>query len=545
MWFLLLALETIVICLVVWWLLRTYAAKGTSRTILWMTGFGWACCFFIVVLVPSDIATYIHNHTENPEGNFVIKDEAILINLWRIVYWVTFFGCWIILPVTQAYHEAGEFTRGGRLKAAVIENIVFYSVAALLGIGFVAYIATVHNLTGDALTQFLMALANAWGLTLLVICLGYGLVEIPKKLLRQTSEVNNLRYLQFRAVAVYENLKEAQLDLKEAARQLHRYNEALQDHELIPFMEIILAKMPEEFITAAAESEAHRNRNRDEEPDLCYKGLVKLHNLVRKCTVGFRRCTAEWDELCLDAWETEDVIEAQQLRQWTPIVHVGTSHRTGFLGNLIERAKWAWKVKLRVPCTYAMFMAATVLSIGILWLELTIPIPSTTARLSWLYYAVHSTSGISVMILAGIPFVYMSLCTYYSLFCLKVFNFYALHPNKQTEGPSLLFNAALLCRLVAPLSFNFLQCIDENLESSYQAYMGTMDTVPLLGESFNLYVPVFISIFVVGTCCNCYTHVAKCCPGVNQLSFKPDGEGNDNIEDGQNMLRRERSSRER
>ena len=65
-----------------------------------------ACCFFIVVLVPSDISTYIHNHTENDQGVdhiFVIKDETVIIQLWRLVYWVSLLS----LPA-----PAGLFSRG-------------------------------------------------------------------------------------------------------------------------------------------------------------------------------------------------------------------------------------------------------------------------------------------------------------------------------------------------------------------------------------------------------------------------------------------------
>ena len=73
---------------------------------------------------------------------------------------------------------------------------------------------------------------------------------------------------------------------------------------------------------------------------------------------------------------------------------------------------------------------------------------------------------------------------------------------------------------VAPLSFNYLTCIDENLDSSFVEYKGTMDTVPLLGESFNLYIPIFISLFMLCTLCNLYTHCARMCPGVQQFSFQ-------------------------
>ena len=74
---------------------------------------------------------------------------------------ITFFWCWMILPVTQSYNEAAEFKPCGRFKRAMLENVVFYALAAVLGIGFIAYLSTVHNLTGTALIEFVMVLVSS------------------------------------------------------------------------------------------------------------------------------------------------------------------------------------------------------------------------------------------------------------------------------------------------------------------------------------------------------------------------------------------------
>ena len=50
------------------------------------------------------------------------------------------------------------------------------------------------------------------------------------------------------------------------------------------------------------------------------------------------------------------------------------------------------------------------------------------------------------------------------------------------------------------------------MESSYIKFMGAMNTVPLFGDAFNLYTPIFISLICVCTACNCFSHCAKLCP---------------------------------
>jgi len=558
MWYLLLGLESVGICIVTWWLLKSYAVVGTPFFVLLQAGIGWACCFFIVVLVPSDISTYIHNHTENDQGVdhiFVIKDETVIIQLWRLVYWITFFWCWMILPVTQSYNEAAEFKPCGRFKRAMLENVVFYALAAVLGIGFIAYLSTVHNLTGTALIEFVMALANAWGLTLLVLCLGYGLVEIPKMLYRQCNDETNLRWLQFEAISSYEDLKEWQLEMKISALQLLKDQELMGNlqpeelQDLQPHMEVIVSKCPPEQLEKARTDKNSKRltiQYNIDDSEVTYNKLVRTHRRVWYAAIKLRIAAADWDVLCHEAWEYEDVIKAKEEleegKEWRPIVSVGQPDSTGAVGSSLDKAKWIWKVKLRRPCTRVAAVACTLLSLAVIWLECVIAVPSHNFRLSWLYYVVHSMSGLSVQIGAGIPFLYMVICTYYSLFALKLFSFYALKNKQQTEGPNLLFNAALLCRLAAPLSFNYLQCIDEKMESSYIKFMGAMNTVPLFGDAFNLYVPIFISLICVCTACNCFSHCAKLCPG--RAVFREQGEDED-ITQGQEFLERERKQRAR
>jgi len=144
----------------------------------------------------------------------------------------------------------------------------------------------------------------------------------------------------------------------------------------------------------------------------------------------------------------------------------------------------------------------------------------TGVKMSWIFYLAQGTYDMSLQMIVGIPFLYMTICTYYSLFSLKLFSFYALHENQQTEGGSLLFNAALLCRLVPPLSFNFMLTISSNLDTGFADIMGTMDVVPLFGSSFSIVFSSLTVVFVLMNVFDVFSKLVASCPGVKRFQFK-------------------------
>jgi len=153
-------------------------------------------------------------------------------------------------------------------------------------------------------------------------------------------------------------------------------------------------------------------------------------------------------------------------------------------------------------------------------------------------------SDISLQIATGFPFLYMTLCTYFSLFNLRLFSFYSLHPRQQTEGGCLLFNAALLCRLVPPLSFNFMLTISDELKTGFVDIMGTMNVVPLFGSSFSVVFSSLTLVFCLMNLFDVFSYIATTCPGVKRFQFR--AEVTDNvILDGQEMLSGARRKEER
>jgi len=104
-----------------------------------------------------------------------------IFTAWQVIYWGTFFLTWIVLPVTYAYIESGYFTFGDRLLDALHAQLRTAFVAVVALVAFVAFLL-VQGDTLAGVQGLLMALGNTYGLLFVVVLLGNGVVEIPRRL---------------------------------------------------------------------------------------------------------------------------------------------------------------------------------------------------------------------------------------------------------------------------------------------------------------------------------------------------------------------------
>ena len=183
----------------------------------------WYFSFLIVVVLPIDISATAYNSQcgnlssditeEDPtvitekdinhtrHGTTTIKPipllnncrevphsllpDDVLPNLWRVVYWTSQLLTWFILPLMQSFTQAGEFTVWGKLKSALWDNLIYYASLMFIAVILIIYIALQPNqmgLTWDRTKAIAAAASNTSGLFVLVLMLGYGLVEVPRNL---------------------------------------------------------------------------------------------------------------------------------------------------------------------------------------------------------------------------------------------------------------------------------------------------------------------------------------------------------------------------
>lgn len=134
------------------------------------------------------------------------------------------------------------------------------------------------------------------------------------------------------------------------------------------------------------------------------------------------------------------------------------------------------------------------------------------------------------MILSFLPVFYMALCAYWSFFQVKVSTYFRLVPSA-TDAYSLLYSASYLCRLGAPLAYNFSLLIHDK-NTQFSVVMGDITITPLVGSEFNLYFPMLLLILFIASFFEIYSRVVN-------MFRRPDAIDKD-LETGQHVIALER-----
>lgn len=96
-----------------------------------------------------------------------------------VTYWATALLSYVLCPILMEYEASGDFTMAARLKTSLRRNAVFYSLYGLImALLLIALIAR-GEVQGD-LQSWCIAASNAWGLLLLTVLMGFGLVAVPR-----------------------------------------------------------------------------------------------------------------------------------------------------------------------------------------------------------------------------------------------------------------------------------------------------------------------------------------------------------------------------
>ena len=134
----------------------------------------------------------------NPPSSLL--PEGVLLSLWRVVYWTSQLLTWLVLPLMQSFSQAGEFTFLGKLRSSLWDNAIYYTSYLFIAVTLVVYIALQPglHLTWGKTKAIAAAASNTWGLTLLVLMLGYGLVEVPRNLWNSSKKGHNLSLAYFK-----------------------------------------------------------------------------------------------------------------------------------------------------------------------------------------------------------------------------------------------------------------------------------------------------------------------------------------------------------
>ncbi|XP_065834367.1 G-protein coupled receptor-associated protein LMBRD2-like [Oscarella lobularis] len=539
----------------------------------------WFLSFWIIFLLPIDISAtlyeqcykmqYANGSSKKFLGNgsgmctkpWSYVDRNVLKQIWNVVYWSTQLLTWIILPFLQSYVTAAHFTIQRKILAMLKENAIVYgSLGLIFGI-LLIYVVIKGGLNSDSFNGIVVAASNTWGLLILVLLLGYGLVDVPLSVWNSSRVRRTLAHMYFKVAKLRSDMEDAKLKLDEVyedvrkVAQTVKYRDPLRKH-----VDTILKKCPEGLI-----SRADRGVDDFEDFDDGDKGgeyptvskLVTIHKKVITATRDTKRTKAQWEILVDKTMDLEDVEDQRSSSGYRFRGSLGSSSKIWRkCPTLKQTLDWWWKIKILPVVLMILAVLFGLISLCVVWSEASFF--STDPVLSVFALLVNATgaTGQHFVITEAICIFsigYVAVCAYYTIFCIRIFNYYYLVPH-HTDENSLLFCAMFLSRLTAPLCLNFVGIIhlDSHLtgsgntstletETAFTEVMGHMDLIPFIAKKFNVYFPCCLILLCLATICRLGSRILHCF-GAQQF-FEDDEMSADYVSEGKEFIKIERRRR--
>uniref|UniRef100_A0A1A7ZV51 LMBR1 domain containing 2b n=1 Tax=Nothobranchius furzeri TaxID=105023 RepID=A0A1A7ZV51_NOTFU len=611
-----LGIEIILVFFLALFLLHRYGDfRKQQRMVLFGTLLAWYLCFLIVFILPLDVSTTIYRqcvseHEDHGSGPTVgpmplnqttpnmsaasakrvssspcykpwsYIPEGIMPVFWRVVYWTSQCLTWLLLPFMQSYARSGGFSITGKIKTALIENAIYYGTYLLIFGSLLIYVA-VHpewRLSWYELQTIGITAANTWGLFLLVLLLGYGLVEIPRSYWNASRHGLLLIKTYFKAAKLMTEKADAEENLEDVMEEVRKVSESIKyNHPLRKFIDTVLRKCPLDY-------QEKMGRNMDDYEDFddkqntypTEKSLVKLHKQVIYAVQRHNRTRVQWQILLQQAIHLEDVAKNETSSTHQFVHSFPSSEPTGWFSRYVytPTAEWYWECLLK-RCFYRLLsVVLTLFSVAVVWSECTFfstrPVLSLFAV--FIQLAERDYNYLYIEMACFITIFFLCTCVYSTVFRIRVFNYYYLASHHQTDAYSLQFSGMLFCRLTPPLCLNFLGLIhmdsaishQQKLQTAYTSVrtvwtcsrppdsadvlfvfqiMGSMRVLSFIANGFYIYYPMLIVILCIATYFSLGT---RCLNLLGFQQFMDDSEmTSDLIDEGKELIRRERRKRQR
>ncbi|KAG5189772.1 LMBR1-like membrane protein [Tribonema minus] len=519
--------------------------------------FAWYMGLSGTLLLPADIAdAQVHGDS-----------SAWLGYAWYTVYWSTFVLAWLVMPIMNAAWAAGELTWRKRIKAAIRANVLTYIAMAVGGIAAVGYLLVRGIATKDTLSGFLMAWGNTYGLMLIVLLMGHGLVEVPRQLWITSFPERQLQLLYFRATQIDTSLYDAIYDLEDAEKEFEKIQRAhrsgggdamtREQAKMSLYIEAIQATRDKFDLSAAGNGRTARPAANNIDSPLPAKKakkkqltpvgeLVSLHSRLRngqeKVVAGRQR----WEDLMNQVALLELIVSKQLPRPQSVTAGRGSNplkRFATFVQLKSARALWFWRLHLEHRVLRLTAVLCFVLSAMVIWSEVALAAPVDLSPFGKIIQSFEGKSPLLIQAAALIPFLYMSLCCYRSLFKLRLLSSLALNGPHQSLPGQLMFNAQYLVRLQFPLGYNFLTLLHYEKgmlqHIAFNKLMSNMSVVPLLGTDFNIYAPLIMVVLCLFTACHGYARLLRMV-GIEHedLQCATDKEGQERMDEGKSLIER-------
>eukprot|EP00878_Enallax_costatus_P015761 GHUV01016516.1.p1 GENE.GHUV01016516.1~~GHUV01016516.1.p1 ORF type:complete len:615 (+),score=178.39 GHUV01016516.1:1103-2947(+) len=458
---------------------------------------------------------------------------------------------WVALPFFQVYSDAGDFTVGGKCLTSLKENGLLYGLAGAAGaVGLIIILMVEKTLRLTDLPALGMALSNTFALSVGIILMGYGLVELPRELWK--SDPNHLlKWCAHRAGRYAEEVIKTTNELESVVTIIVANDKQMPRRDpLRPYMQIISKAADDDSpVKPSAVVAAGYDMDSMGADDLEYNydkaGLAALRRRLAAAIHEFKGAHAQYEDVIRQALDHEAVLKCRQLGVYEPPGLQATD--SGFVAT-VKHIWWKYRCLVQ-PVAAKVFAVFLVFMTGcVIWSEATIftgENPDLSPFSKLIKGAVGSVSAVQFLVL--VPLAYICWCTYFALFRINAFNYNKLIP-RTTTGAALMQNGSLMSRFAAPTCWNLLHMIHmdgqvtdahgQTTTTVFTQNMGTMGVLPVLGQHLNTYLPLLLVVHCALIYFNMWERLAGACVG-NKFKFSNDDVDDQYTEKGRILIRKE------
>ena len=320
----------------------------------------------------------------------------------------------------QSFTQAGEFSFLGKLKSSVWDNMIYYTSYLFIAVILIIYISLQPGLHLDMgkLKAIAAAASNTWGLFLLVFLMGYGLVEVPRTLWYSSKRGYSLNQAYFKISKLWGERNDAEGSLEEvliSVESVRRKFESGGDTELRECVDTIILKVPTEML----ERVKRRVRDGDSETQVVTQAsLAKLHKQVMVAVTAHNRTEAQWTHMVDRVLWLEDNHKNSSSNE-------RVFKRQCDTGVMVSgRVEWYLRCVI-VPGLLQLCSVTTgLMSVMITWSEVTFFSDSPTLSIFALIIQSSASSNHyrTIEIISFITIFYMSICTFYTVFKVRLYS---------------------------------------------------------------------------------------------------------------------------
>lgn len=449
----------------------------------------WYTIFAIFIVVPIDMIS----NSDTLVPNFIFVERHALYIFWNTINACVLVSSWIILPLVSSYNDSGEFTILSKLWYSIKDNtIVYISISIPLAICMI-YLIVKDGMTATNIFDAVIAASNTWGLTIYIIYLGYGIVNVIKNCYHKISYNKHMDLLAVDVNAKSNKMYDMYDAMQESINSVNNL-EISSNSELNRYVQIVVSKIP------LVDHQFNNIFTSSDSDNVTKKELVKIHTKLLKNVRKFIQHKTAYDVSLLDGVKYNKFMN-QKLEKFNHMIYL-----------------------IVFPICYSICaIYLTAFSFLFIWSQITDTIYNTNIDVFALFTSVLIRTTDLQMV-----FYFFVIS---SFFVISLFTFHGINNYEY----SLMTTSKMKIRLIIPLCLNFLNVCKSN-DTVFGQTIGKYTLLTFV-QKFELYYPILLLIVCLLALFKVVDKLI-CKFGLSDVLLI--SEANlENIQDGMSMIKRE------